>query len=1489
MKPEMANKSVALLRFLWDIAAIRRGRIPAYGKNDKVVWFADLPPNLPEVRSPLLSDKHPEGVDYWLEVHKKRMPVRPPVPAECRDWVRPEDLERVSQEPVLLPQITVLVDRECENASASAHGSPEFVERVPQCLKIEDYPQVQFIWKEYLENQWRPWAEQMRRWQAIQDVYEDVDFIRRRLEEAEEHYELVLGAGLLVWRDSSGTSIKRHILTAPAEVSLDAARGVLTVVPAASLTGFRIELDMLELRDQPRIKEELKQQRLEELGMEVWDRTKVGQLLREIANNTCSNAQVDENAWDPPNESDDVLRVVYAPALILRERRGTGYIDVINKLIERTKADSVLTKPWKHFVGEGEVWPDEVNPDRDPPGQTLEDARLYFPLPTNKEQREIANRLCSRPYVLVKGPPGTGKSHTIANLICHLLALGQRVLVTAQAPKALAVLRDLLPGDIRNLCVTAFGSTREDQRLLEDSVRAILSRKNQWEGSLWAHQKISELERNLRTLEDDAAAIERDLLTIREAETYSHTLNGGYAGTAAQIARQVERKLSEYDWFPELPNENSSCPLDQDKIAILADVHSWMNDEKLKELRLDIGSVVLPNPDEFRAALANVKTAEQSAESARRGIEERDRAALEKVSDEALRELGCFLENLDQQIARASRVLGQLIQDILCDLLVGRTDGSKKSLKELIQVRDSLRSLKSKIGSASVEIAPEAFAKPLMADVRRRLQHFQKGGWRGLGLLAPRVVRQTRYIEKYCRIDRQVPRSAHHLDILAAFLELQETVEAFRRNWRGAIGCENADVERVLAYVEDVAKELDGLLKVFTDHPSNLLACIPTNKRLDLVKSDERQEWIALIRAETAERAAAKARGRLEGWLDSLTQIIDSGNAHPLIREMAEAIRKRDAGKWKRAWDTRQRIAQDKEFLSRYENMLEQIADVHPQLATMLKESQGQPEWKSRCLALRQAWAWAAAREWIRNFADPERYRRLIDQRRVLQDKIQCRILELATIKAWQAFFDQLDNRTEQSLVAWQRAIARIGKGTGKHAWKHRMTARQYLMNCVPKIPAWIMPLHKLWETAAVAPGVFDTVIVDEASQAGIDALVLFYLAKRVIVVGDDKQNSPEAVGILEEDIGRLAHKHLREFRFRHEFRPDTSLYDHAERAFGNVIALREHFRCVPEIIRFSNDLCYTDAPLIPLRQPPPNRLPPLRHVFVEEGSCKGEGQRLVNEAEADAVVETILKCLENEAYERKTMGVIVLQGHAQAELIEKKIAGELDPKVRQERKLRCGVPATFQGDQRDVIFLSLVVAPDHSFRALTEIEAQRRFNVAMSRARDQVWLFHSVALVDLSTQDLRWRLLHFFFTDGKETSQRHYEERERLERLAKNLHRQRGNQPGPYESWFELDVALELWRRGYWVRPQVEVAGYRIDLVVEDIQSRLAVECDGDAWHGPDSYYADLARQRQLERAGWTFVRVRESEFYADRNAATQRIVEACQQLGIRPVTGEQ
>ncbi len=520
-------------------------------------------------------------------------------------------------------------------------------------------------------------------------------------------------------------------------------------------------------------------------------------------------------------------------------------------------------------------------------------------------------------------------------------------------------------------------------------------------------------------------------------------------------------------------------------------------------------------------------------------------------------------------------------------------------------------------------------------------------------------------------------------------------------------------------------------------------------------------------------------------------------------------------------------------------------------------------------------------RYWIRDYICKADVPALAQRAKQVENEINSIIAKLASLLAWSFCFSRLKEDYRRHMEAWQQSMRRLGKGTGKHAPRHRREAQGHLNECREAVPAWVMPLHRVWDTVCPAPGMFDVIIIDEASQCGVEALALFYLAKKILIVGDDKQISPDAVGVPRDAAHRLMEQFLYDFQFKSSFDIESSLFDHGKLRYGTSrITLREHFRCMPEIIRFSNDLCYSDTPLIPLRQYGPNRLPPLEHVFVSGGYREGSNNRAINRPEAEAIVERIVQMCGDSRYDSKTMGVVVLQGEAQADLIKDQLLERLGAEEMERRHLVCGNPYSFQGDERDIIFLSLVAASNETIGPLTKAADERRFNVAASRARDMMILFHSVTCDDLSTSCLRRQLLAFF--ENTKPQQIAGVEGDELERRAAQDNRRVVNPPAPFDSWFELDVALELLRRDFTVLAQHEVAGKRIDLVVEGGQARLAIECDGDHWHGADRYEDDMQRQRQLERCGWEFFRVRESAFYTDRNGALQQLWFMLEERGI-------
>lgn len=1461
------SKAEALLKFLRAAAALRRKRKAAYSDKDTLLWFADLPQERAECQSPFVNAPT-EATDYWLRVKKPVRPVRAPLPKILVNWLRMEDLENADRTPELLPECTIVLEPDLE----------------PEHHLLAEHPEVEDAWIEYLIKHWEPWSKLMLRWQEVQSAYEAVDRVRRKLEEAEERFELVVAVGLLQWTDRTTATVKRHLLTAPAEIEIDAARGILTVLPSAAFDTARVELDMLEPHDRPSVHVEAA---LEAIDMQLWEATPIEKILTEIANLLRANAQVDIGALRPVAATREQPVLTFAPALVLRERGQRAFEEVIQKLIDNGGAEDDATGPWNRILTEGTA-SGPANGDPDASGSELP-RRILFPGPTNKEQQEIIKRLQRRPYVIVKGPPGTGKSQTIANLISHLLAYGERVLVTAHAPKALEVLRGLLPKEIQALCVTSLGSSRDEQRVLQESISGIIGRHNEYQGPGKVSSQIASLERTLQGYEESLASTKRVLRECREAETVTHELDGGYSGTASRIARQVEHKRSDYDWFPEIFTSKVECPITEADIAALRRLHEKLTAAYREELVLSIaGDLLIPEPEAFNALPRALVDAEHE-------LKEQDAAPgvlinvdLRAASNAALDITSATLRDIGEVLPRTRRVLGNSVDEVLADLLSGRSDrwvGMVEYAKTCVAKGSEALTV---LGDSQVQIPTGLDHRRLLLDARNRLSHFQAGGKSGFLMFAPEVVRDTRYIGSKCRINGAAPRTVQSLKQLIAFLELEEAVKGLKSTLPALRNAGGEELRQAFRDLCEAADEIGRLTTLLGSTLAEHLPGIPVVDRPSLTSEMVRANWQRTIARERADRKVRYARLPVDDLCKRLTEHNEALHAHPCLATMARAAAELNERDWRQAWEVRRGLQAQQTLLAGYDAVLEKVGATAPALAAYIRAHEGQAEFTTRLDQLREAWHWASAKAWLKAVSDERTYAQAAYRQRLLEEKIQSKTEEIAGIMAWSSFLERLDDPTIQALNGWRQAHVHLGAGHGANAPHWRRVERTYWNRCVPKMPAWVMPLHTVWSTIEAKPGLFDTIIIDEASQAGIEAVALMALGKRIIVVGDNMQNSPEAVGVNRDDVKRLINDHLGDFAFKDLYQPDNSLFDHAIRAFGNMVSLREHFRCVPDIIRFSNDLCYSDAPLVPLRQVRPDSIEPLHRRFVDTGHCEGEADRIVNRPEAEALVASMLECLKDPAYSDKTFGVITLQGQAQAELIDEMLAKAIEPSERHERKIRCGVSATFQGDQRDVMFLSMVMAPNRQAQSLTTLPWQRRYNVAMSRARDQVWLFHSIATSDLGPQCLRRKLIGYFNSPNKELPDDLLELRDRLSRVVGNSPRALGDQPEPFESWFEVDVALALLNRNYRVRPQYRVASKRIDLVIEGSEARLAVECDGEFWHGPEQHDDDVYRQSQLERAGWVFVRVRESGFYADREASIAEIIKACSDLGIRPVHDE-
>jgi very-short-patch-repair endonuclease len=1461
------SKALRLARYLREIVGLRTTTVYDVTNYESVLWFGDMPQE-PECRSPAWNPgDHPgDRGDTWLVVHKQQFPKQPAPPESLAPWIDHRALASAGAEmPALRPA-------RLEPDPDSSGEEPRLVER-----RLEECPEVIAAYEHY-RPAWEKWSREYRRLSRVQAVYAELFRMHTQMGKQGEILELVLGFGLLAWRRPGGSpSILRHMVTAMVDLHFDPATGTIRLDCGVDGAKLKIEDDMLDARLRPAPGHHAAvTEQLSAIGDDVWNRRLVSALK------SWAGALHPDSEWSSDlklaTAGDDKPMVTLAPALIMRKRTQAGMVRVYDAVIDRLRADPAGAPPgWLDLVGESDQGRRE--PPVEPPA-AAPPPEIYFPLPANREQRRIVDAIDRHRGVLVQGPPGTGKSHTIANLVCHLLASGKRVLITAETARALKVVKEKLPDEIRPLCVSLLGDGGDALAELNSVVQGITTRFASWHDGAY-DERMADVDREIDARRQLLGQIDSELRRLREEETLSHVLGDGtYSGSASRIAEQVAAGRDRFGWL-QLPDRAEAAADDppvsgDDMVTWLGIRRTYDNDAVAGAKLRVVGSDQLPASGEFAAAVA----AENEAIAALDGVAAtRAHPAYAAVAALTADDRQALADKLRQ--LKASREILQRrgdsrLQAALRGALEGRQAGWQALLDHSRHAVGEIDQLMQRLGSRTVSLPETWDLKQVRTDVVSVYRHLREGGrWIEFGLYTPKAVKGRTYLRGAIKVDGVVADTPDRLRIVCDYIDLVLALRSLDLAWVDHGGLPSASGTQLRVRAAAIKEHIN----FFAGALAYAQTCVHVGRILGTTTppipipdwlNGEADAFLDLISAAALEDRLRAARERVTACLRHLKSARDLHGMHPIIGAMVNAVERRDIAAYSHAYQHVQRLEEARRNLELAGAIEARFAPAIPGLVDAIAASLADPVWDNRLAGWERAWRFALAERWLARRAD-ETYRdELWQRRREADDDIRRLLAEAASLRAWTHFCRRLSPPEAAALRAWRDAILSMGKDTDRAAREElRRQARQYIERCRDAIPVWIMPRYLVAEMIDPTPERYDHVIIDEASQLGVDSLFLFYIAKKMIVVGDDQQISPYGLEIADQSVADMQHRYLRGIPFHNAFSAHSSLYGNAKIRFEQNVVLREHFRCMPEIIRFSDDLCYAvnGTPLDPLRMYTANRLQPLvvRHVA---GGCTA-GEDATNEPEADAVVAQVMSCIADPRYAGRSMGVISLQGDAQARLIEHKLLQSLEPETFVHRRLMCGDAYAFQGDERHIIFLSMVAAPgEGNVAALSAEQARQRFNVAASRAQDQLFLFSSVTLEDLNPACLRHRLLNYMLNPGRPA--------------ARDTRRR-------FDSQFERDVCQVIAERGFQVRTQVCVGDptthrYRIDLVVEGMQGRLAVECEGDGWQGRERYDADVARQRDLERAGWEFVRLRGSEFYRDRHKATEPLWNALDRLGIRP-----
>lgn len=1117
-----------------------------------------------------------------------------------------------------------------------------------------------------------------------------------------------------------------------------------------------------------------------------------------------------------------------------------------------------------------------------------EDPDVLLAKPANPEQLAIAHEVEHNNVVLVQGPPGTGKTHTIANLLGHFLSQGKRVLVTSHTTKALSVVKDLLPKEIQPLCVTMLG----DRKDLEQTSSELITRLTRLNvEDLEARIRALGLERH--RLGTALADRRRRIFEQRRIEHEAVEFNGRrYTLTEiAKFLREAERLQAL------IPGEvaEGPMPLSFRELLELYGTNGRWDAETARDLSgLLPGFELLPDADTMRGM--NRRWRDVLAEDAGDvTIDERRSASGER--------LHAFMKGGETLLVAPESGISALTPAMDLSpltetdemkrlaLSLGLADeGCREAFEQLERELAAANELALAVDRASLldnrtVVIPDAIdADAAMKAAEWFTANDPDGSTGFLGRLFNKEAREAADALAGVEVDGSRPASKEAFEAVALHARLKAAVKTVARTWDSL--AERADAPAFATYGNNAVRTLftrygtslsDTCIwwrRVFVPYIEGLLSAgIEAEGMKELLESADPLEAArrfatdVLAPVHTARHREAELHALREWQATESQKLYAAAPACATARRLAAATLV-DPDAWELEAERLRKLLEDQPLFARRTELLERLRAAAPEWANALEAGEPGFTTSNPSPEITNAWLYRQLERIYTRATAADLDALQSDAERLCADLREA-TAQLAVAKAWLAVKSRLSNGPALSnlfsLAAYMKRA--VGRGRKSAAWRREVN--RLLPACQQAVPVWIMMIQDALLNFSTASK-FDVIVVDEASQADMTALPLLYMGKKVIVVGDDRQVTPLSVGTSEAAVDALCARHL-EGRVK-----EPKLYDSRLSLYGLVQSMAfpahmlvEHFRSVPEIIGWCSRLSYNGT-IRPLRDASSSSLKPAVVPWRTRGTAGDNG---VNEEEAQAVIRLLRAMIHDPAYDGKTFGIIPMRSvhGAQVNRIRRLLVENFDPREIERRRIHCGISAEFQGDERDVVILSLVdsAAPGLPLRKETDGAdgmMKKRWNVAVSRARDQLWLVHSFdPAAQLKPDDLRRSL--FDWADGVMSGTIGAAEPFDL--------------PDPE---FTGQVLRALRKRGYRVEAGHDAGAWRLDMVVRARGRAAAIECDGSGREDEDAIRRDMERQTVLERAGWKFVRVRSADWFRRPEKTLERVCEALAALGIAP-----
>jgi hypothetical protein len=1333
---------------------------------------------------------------------------------------------------------------------------------------FDDSPERVEAFEDWLHDR-KKWEESEIHVHDALNVFNEYFDLWSKLRRESEKFQLFVADGMFCWESPNGT-IHHPLLIQKVQLEFDSLIPEFVIRDAfdpptlhtAILRFLGIDGKLIS-----HYQEVLSESQIHPLGGQG-----TGDFLKELVQGMWSDGLYFESPEDVEKTQSPYI---YRQPLIYLGRANQGFYDALEKYIQHLYQTDFVPESLVRIVG---IDTGRSFKQKDHDSKSSE---ILLTKAANPEQERVIRQLDETGAVSVQGPPGTGKSHTIANLIGHLLAQNKSILVASHASKALRVVREQVVPPLQPLCVSLLDSDEESSKQLEESVTGIVDYLSRTSIEK-INAEIDKLEKKREKLRSRFEEIKEDLFNALANEYRELQLCGGMKVTPAQAAQQIQRDEEQYAWLPGPIEHQPEFPLNDEDIKFLYEVNARLSAEDIEILESTLPDPTrIPIPDEFREVFDSISSLEQENLKKGQGFWQHDKHSAEQ--------LRLLLDKVTQAMAIVDTETPWVME---CIDAGRRHSEEKKSWQVLISLVEKLCAEIPPMEELVLSIGPKVKSEKSNEEVIRIckeiLAHLEKG--KKLKKLTKMFKPEWKEVIQSCQVDDGEAGKVEHFQAIINHLEINMLREELARRWdrqMEPLGCPESKklgrrpektarqyIEKMklaITWFDEIWKPCETLSEEVGLNWKHLLKKAPVSSsafsdiiRLKEVVTGELQPVIEtrIKFIEWKDLSEIKQK-----WYEYFHGLPKKEASYVLTKVFRGAVKKGNYDHYLQAWQRRNELV---DIIPDYEErqvLLSQLEPIAPNWAAAIAgwestHNQGhapgdiQKAWTHRYLDQALTKILAADFDALQNKLDS------------VNEKLEDITAQYIEKKSWRAQLERTDLKQQQALNGWLALHKKMGRGTGKQVGKLKEVAKRTLLECRQAVPVWIMPISRVLESFDLITTKFDVLIVDEASQSDVRALSIFALASDVVVVGDHEQVSPYAVGLQTEKIQELIDEMLEDIPNKQLYDGKTSIYDLARQSFGGTIRLLEHFRCVPDIVQFSNHLCYNNE-ILPLRDHSASLLVP--HL-VAHHVPNATAHDKINHHEAQEIASLILAMCRMPEYEDLTIGVISMVGTDQAVVIDTILRKRLTVSEYKKRRVLCGNASQFQGDERDVILLSIVDSPTEKPLHLRQRdEAKKVFNVAASRACNQMWVVHSLNPDrDLKPGDLRYKLIkHAQDPNGL-----------RKKTIAKE---------DIFKSDLQGSVSKELRSQGYKVLLNFELGMRTIDIVAEgEDRQRLAIQCDGDCIKTEEDLFFEMEYYMTLRRLNWDILHIRSTEYYTDPDKTLKRLLRRLKQVGITPTQVE-